>query len=441
MIAASAALFLLGASLANAPGQTQGPGIPWKVLPEKIVLATGLPCIYQKEEVSPTTVVGIFVVGGKSAVTPGLDGLASLVTRLALEIPDEGKVRDLMAQATRMSFFCLEDCSVILIECLSENLEEALSIGAKIIQDPLLTGLRIGRAKEIMEIYGKVEGDEAANAANEAVMKALFAGQGYGTALYGTEASLKAIVRKDVLSFYGRYFTKRNLFFCVETDLEREPVQRLLEKSFAGFPEGQTGLLPLEEAVLPADRTVSLKKETKQNFVGRAYVLPRPDASILAKGFLLETLLGKGPGSRLWGLRIDERLAYNVDANLVWTRSAGILTAYLETSAAKSGAAGEALDRTLADLREKGVTEEEFATARTMSKARFLRTAESKASRLRTLGLFEVLGLGPEYFSGFFGAIDAVKRDDLNAFLSDALAPDRALRVTVGPGSAAPAER
>lgn len=421
-----------GLLMSAVPSATQGS--PWKERPEKFVLTTGLTCIYQKDRASPTTVVGLFVCGGKSAVPPGLDGLASLATRLALEIPDEGKVQDLMAQATRMSFVCLEDCSVILVECLSENLEEALRVAAKIIQDPLITGLRVGRAKEMMVLYGRADEDDSVVAARNTVMRALFASRGYGSGVYGTEESLKAIGRKDAVAFYRRFFTRRNMFFCVGTDLEREPVRALLEEYFSGFPDGETVDIPAVTPALPSERDIRVTKDTKQTYVGRAYVLPAPDASCQAKGYLLETLLGKGPGSRLWGLRTTQKLAYNVDADLTWTKSSGILEAYLETENAKSASAGAALDRTLSDLREKGVTEDELRTTKTLAKARFLRSMEAKAPRLRALGLFEVLGLGYDHLSGIFGALDTVTLEGLNAFIREALAPERSLGVTVGPG-------
>jgi zinc protease len=421
------------AGLLAAAGSSATPGAPWKERPEKFMLTTGLPCVYQKDQSSPTTVVGLFAPGGKSAVPRGLDGLAYLTTRLTLEIPDEGMVQDLMSQATRLSLLCSEDFSVVLIECLSKNLEEALRVAGKIIQAPLITSLRIGRAKEMMKLYGRSEEDDSTVAAHNAVLKAFFAGAGYGTAVYGTEESLGAIDRKDAVAFYRRLFTKKGLLFCVATDLEKAPVRALLEKYFAGFPEGEDVRIPLVSPALPAVRDIALTRDSKQTYVGRASLLPAPDAPNQAKGYLLETLLGKGPGSRLWGLRMTEKLAYGVDAEVTWTKNSGILEAYLETENAKSPRASEALDRTLADLRDKGITEEELRTAKTMARARFLRSMEAKAPRLRAVGLFEVLGLGYEHLSGIFAAVDAVTLEAMNAFIREALSPDRSLRVTVGP--------
>jgi zinc protease len=425
---------------ANA-GRTEMPSGLWKIPPERFTLATGVPCLYQKNTSSPATVVGLFVVGGKAAVPAGLDGLATMSTRLLLEIPDEGKVRDLMSQATRLSYLCLEDCSVILIECLSGNLEEALRVAAKIIQDPLISGLRVGRAKELMAANGKAEEDDVVAAAHNAVMGALYGGRGYGSALYGTDSSLKAIDRKDILAFNRRLFVKSNVFFCVQSDLERDSVRRLLESSFDSLPDGRAAELPVQDAVLPEVRDVNLIKKTKQTYVGRAFALPRTDLAAMARGYILETLLGKGPGSRLWALRAEERLAYGVDADLTWTKSSGILVAYLETGRSKAGEAAEALDRALSALRAGGVTEEEMEATRTMARARLLRATEAKSPRLRMIGLFEALGPGAEALSGLPAAVDGVTREDLNAFVGEILDPARVLRVTVGPGPDGPAER
>jgi len=437
----AAALLLAGLAAAGAStraGRTEASLRPWRNAPVKFDLSTGVPCIYQKDDASPTTVVGLFIRGGRSAVPAGLDGLAAISTRLLLEIPDEGKVQDLMAQATRLSYISLEDCSVILVECLTENLEEALRVAAKIIRDPLITGIRISRAKDLMTANWKSEDDDAVSAARSAVFRSFFGGTGYGSAVYGSDASLKAIDKKSILAFVRRCVAGPNVFFCVETDLDREPVGRHLETFFGAFPEGEAAGRSVQEPVLPADRDIVLIKDTKQTYVGRAYPLPRAGLSDMAMGLLLETVLGKGPGSRLWPLRVDRKLAYGVDADLTWMISAGVIIAHLETDRNKAPDAAAALDRALDELSGTGVTEEEMAATRTMARARFLRAVEEKAPRLRTIGLFEILGIGPDTGAGFMDAIDAVTADIFNAYIREALAPERALRVTVGPSAAGP---
>jgi zinc protease len=433
-------VFLIAALLplltAAGPRQDRGAAALWTHLPERFILGTGIPCVYQKDTASPTTAVGLFITGGRSAVPDGLDGLAAISTRLLLEIPDEGKVRDLMAQATRLSYVCLEDCSIILIECLSEHLEEALRTASKIIQDPLISGLRVARAKDLMTAGWKAEEDDAVAAARGAAFRAFFGGRGYGSALYGTKDSLEAVARKDVLAFVRRFLVKPNIVFGVETDLEKDAIRLLLEGLFDSLPDGEAVDVPLQEPVLPRESEVRLEKDSKQTYLGRAFALPRAGLPDMARGYLLETLLGKGPGSRLWPLRVEEKLAYGVDTDLIWTKSAGLLIAYLETGRAKEHEAAAALDRALLALRREGVSEEEMEATRVMARARFLRGVEAKSPRLMTLGLFEILGLGTRGVSAFYEALGNVTRDELNAFARDTLAPDLALDLTVGPAKA-----
>lgn len=413
---------------------------PWKVPPRKIALKTGIPLIFQRDEASRTTVLGIFVPGGRSAVPAGLDGLAYLTARLSLEIPDEDKVRELMGQATRLSLSCSEDFSCLLVECLSGDLEAALRVAAKIVQSPLLSGLRIGAAKETMKIQGRAEEDEAILVARNAAFRAFFRGEGYGSSTFGSDASRKAIERKDVVAFHRRTFNDAGVFFAVASDLDLEEIRTRLEKHFSKVPRGggeeATPALPAP----PDGRVITLTRETKQTYVGRAFPLPAPTAEGHAKGSLLEALLGRGPGSRLWPLRMDERLAYEVDARLTWTRRSGVLEAFLVTDRAKAVRAGEALDRALAALREDGLTPEELAATKALAKAGFLRSVESKPGRVGLLGLFEVLGLGPEGLAGIYGPIDAVGLDAMNAYVREALDPERALELTVGPAGAGPVQ-
>jgi zinc protease len=437
LLGAAAAAAIVVAASAQAPA----PAGLWPNAPEQFVLGTGIPCVYQKDASSPTTVVGLFVGGGRSAVPPGLDGLAAISTRILLEIPDEGKVQALMAQATRLNYFCLEDQAIVVIECLSEHLEEALRVAAKIIQDPLVSGLRVGRAKDLMKAYGRMDEDDPVASGRNAVFAALFGGRGYGSLLYGNAASLAAIDRKDVVSFVRRSVVKGNVFFGVQSDLDPEPVRGLLEEYFDGIPDGPAPEIAAQAAALPGEREIVIRRETQQSSVGQAYALPRRGLADMAKAVLLETLLGKGPGSRLWSLRVDDRLAYSVDAGLTWTRSGGVLIAHLETGKARVAEASAALGRVMDGLREGGLAEGELEAVRAQVRGRFLRMTEVKAARLRALGLHLTLGLGTLGLSDLLGAVDAVTPQEFEAYVRDVLDPAKALKVTVGPGAEAPASR
>lgn len=404
--------------------------------PQKNSLSNGLPVIYQKDTASGVTVLTFLILGGQKAEPDGMDGLSYITTRLSIEIPDQNKVQDLMVKATRYSMASKGDYSLIQLECLSESLDDTLKIFSGIMMDPLFSGLRINFVKENMAHLQNIQSDDSVNVGHQAQLDAIFGKSGYGRAIFGTEESLKKIKGRDIENFYKQQFRANRMACAVISDLDSEKVLALLQKYLSKFPSGEIG--PASDAPAQASAAVTLKenfieKKTKQCLVSTAYPLPATSAKTFVLNYLLENLLGKGPGSRLWGLRSEKKLAYNVNAQVTQMKDAGILEAYLETDATKTGAASEDLKKVLAELYEKGLGEEELQIAKVNAKAQFLRLNETKDKRASTFVIFEGTGLGYDFFMKFPKEIEAVTLADLNTHIKNILAPEKASLVVVGP--------
>ncbi len=404
--------------------------------PEKIMLDTGSVLCYLRDTSSPLTVIHLIVPGGKGAVPEGKDGLAYLSTRLTIEIPDSDKVQKLMSQASRMGMMVREDYSLVSIECLSLHLEETLRVAAAVIQAPLFTNVRIDNIKKMMKIQGRAEDDDSISVAHTASLKAAYGPSGYGSALYGTDVTLGDIDRKDSRSFYSRTFTMEKIFFCVSSDLDRNTIRDLLQKYFRSFPKAnpeESESLPSSPS-FPDEREIFHEKESTQSFVGNTFLLPPVSPRIYAKSLLLEVILGRGPGSRLWGLRSEDRLAYNVSAQTTWARNSGLLEAYIETDNDNIAKAARKLKQIVQVLAAKGIPEAELESNKILARARFLRSRERKEIQVRTMALYEILGLGLGFYSRVIDEIRSIELDEMNAFIHDILDPGNTLQVIVGPG-------
>jgi predicted Zn-dependent peptidase len=402
-------------------------------LPEEEFLSNGLKLVYQKDASSAITVLQILVWGGKGAEPEGKDGLAYLTARLALEIPDRGKIQNMMIQASRTSMRSYGDYSLINIRCLSEHLEETLRITTQIMLKPLFSGLRIDSIKKQMIYQRKRQEDDSINVGHNALLAELFANTSLAGSVLGSEESLKAIKKKDIKNYYKNYFMAENMAVVVISDLGKESLIGILEEYFAKFPSGEQPTSKPSSLTIPEEKKVFIEKDSKQCFISLAFPLPK----ITRKNFILaqivENYLGKGVGSRLWALRYREKLAYNVNSRATQMKDGGILEAYLETDKEKKEVSLEALKNVLSDLFEKGITEEELEVAKIYTKASFLRNNETKETRARNLASYEALGLGYEFLSGFFLEIDAIGLDEMNTYINDVLHPEKALEVVIGP--------
>ncbi|MDH4272472.1 MAG: insulinase family protein, partial [Candidatus Aminicenantes bacterium] len=147
---------------------------------------------------------------------------------------------------------------------------------------------------------------------------------------------------------------------------------------------------------------------------------------------ILENLLGKGPGSRLWPLRTEKKLAYNVSCRATQMQSGGVIEAYLETDNPKKENAKAVLWQTILDVHQNGISEEELAFTKTAAAADFIRENETKIGKVATLAYFESVGLGLSYFSGLSAEIEALTLDEVNSYIRSILAPEKAFEVVIG---------
>jgi predicted Zn-dependent peptidase len=421
-------------SISSPRAATRDSGRPGQAAQKK-VLKNGLTLISETDDSSATTVIQILIKGGQRAEPADKAGLAFLATRLAVEVPDEDKVQELISMASRFQVAVKGDFSVIQVECLSGQLEATLKILARIIGDPLFSSFRIDAVKKHAEHQGKIEEDDSSVFGHLAALRAFSGSPGYGGSVFGDKKTLGAVRGRDISDFYKRFFVAPNLIIAVSSDRADAPA--LVEGSFRDFPGSPPPAVGAAESRVPEEKEIRLTRATRQSFVSLAFPLPKLSRRGFALGLLLENILGKGPGSRLWPLRAEKKLAYTVNAVATQFMDGGLLEAYLETDKDKQPDALEALRGVLADLYQGGVSDDDLRVARTSVWADYLRDNETKPPRTLNLAAFEAMGLGLEFFYELRSELDKVTLAELNAHLRSILAPEKGLAVIIGPRSEA----
>lgn len=399
-------------------------------------LSNGLKVIYQNNQASEITVCQILIKGGKKAEPSGKEGLSYLTTRLTLEIPDQNTLQDMMDQATQLNMASLMDYSQINISCLSDNFWKTTELVSEILLKPLFSGIRISNTKDMMTRSREFQEEDPLNVAHQAVLDGYFAETSYSLSAYGTEESLKAIKKKDIDTFYDTYFRAQNLVIAVSSDLNKNSIEEILETYFKGLPSGAPDTMDAEIPVrIPEVRTLFLEKDTQQTLVLLAYVFPETTSRHYIMANILYNLIGQGVNSKLWPLRMREKLAYNVNSRLYLYVKGGVLEAYLETENNKRDTAKTALQEILTNLYQNGLTEEDLITTKSYYKGAFLRQTETKEGSTQALLYFEALGLGYDFFDRVFQEIESTTLEEINTFIKDNLNPEKRIEVIVGPAT------
>jgi predicted Zn-dependent peptidase len=208
----------------------------------------------------------------------------------------------------------------------------------------------------------------------------------------------------------------------------------MLTENLTAIPSGEPIDLPTSGLNRPEKRNHQIYKDRIQYLIARATVSPEIIPNNFSQIFLLENLLGKGPGSEMWKLRAEEGLAYLVDSFAEVNPSEGIFMIYLTTSPDKQGRARLRLRQLLTALYQTGLDEQSLEIHKNHASADWLRLIESKNRKTFYLAFFEALGLGHEFLNRIAADIKEVQLQDFYLFIKKILNPDRLVECIIGPG-------
>jgi len=400
---------------------------------EKISIDQDLNIIYEKNNLSLSSVIHILIKGGMVSEPEQRKGLAYLTTSLSIGIIDSNK-RKLMTQMGSSLAFQIEgDFSLITINCLSSHLEQTLKIVFEVLDKPLFSSFRINRIKAHMKHQQTAEKDETIRLMGLNQRLIFFNKRGYGSSIYGDPESVENIKKKDILKYYQSYFNRENLIVGISSSLEKSRIKDIFNRTFPKLSQSKKTTYPVHIPITPIKKRYHFQKNRKQTLI--AYVISAPDLGPkkFALAFVLENLLGKGIGSILWYLREQKKLAYHVNANLWQVKNAGIMNIYLKTDNLKRDQAHHTLEKILNDLYKNGIDSDKLQTNKNHAKADFLRLLETSKQRIFLRAFFDIMEMGYSYIDLILSEIEKITLNEFNSYIKKILHPENRILIIIGP--------
>lgn len=254
----------------------------------------------------------------------------------------------------------------------------------------------------------------------------LFAGHALGHPILGDESSLLSFTPETGRSFMNRFYVPENMVFFSTGRKDFRKIVQLAEKLIGdiSLPMGERRREAPEPSV-PSHRNV--RKDTHQSHVligSRAYGMHDKKRVPL---FLLNNLLG-GPGmNNLLNVSLREKhgLVYNVESNVTCYTDTGVASIYFGTDPKNREKAMRLVEKELAALREKPLSDARVAAAKKQVIGQLGVAGDNRE------GLF--LGLGKSFLHDnrydtlpeVFARIEQVTAADLYEAANEIFAPDR----------------
>ncbi len=271
----------------------------------------------------------------------------------------------------------------------------------------------------------------------EDFLKTAFVAHSYRWTPIGVMEHLQAAAVSELQDFFNTYYVPNNAILVVAGDFQADEAKAMVKKYYAWIPKGKD---IKREIPIEPEQTEMRKAVTPQRVPLPAlligYKTPEQKSDDHYALTLLGTILGDGRSSRLDRLLIgsEKPLCVGVGAGDMALEDAGVFIVNARVMQGKNpDDVRKVLFDAVAEVREKGVTEEELKKAKTqwrVALAHERETAEKLASQVGDEMLF---GGDPNRVNTQMQKMEKITVADVKAMAEKYLKPERATELLVKP--------
>ncbi len=420
--------------------------------PMRVVLPNGMTVILEENHANKTvSVTGLLRAGsmydpdGKynladltsQMLNRGTTSRTSLQLALALESVGASVGFDINAEALRWNGGSLSKDFPLLLDVLSDELRHPAFPAEELEK---VRGESLSGFEQARQDTGGTGG--AGTQAEIAFADALYPkGHPYWSpTIDQSEASIKALTRADLASFYQTYYRPDTAVLVVVGDFQTADALALIQKSFGDWqkPSAPAPAFVIPDVPLPATappaQMISLPGAPQTSILwGYPGQLKRTDPDFYA-AYMMNYIYGGGSFGALLmkTIRDQEGLTYGVYSSFDALHGAGAFQVFMGTNPSNANRAIAELTRLTNVIRAKGVTADEVQQAKAYLTGSYPLRLETNAGVAGQLLTAEDYGLGLDYIQKRSALFNAVTVAQVNAAIQKYLHPEKAVLIIAG---------
>ena len=316
----------------------------------------------------------------------------------------------------------------------SELLNSAIVNLKKVLSAPDFPTDALERRQSQMLIGIKAKQQSPAAIAKDAFMKATYQSHPYAKPSEGTETSVKAINRKDIVSFYKKHYTAKNSMIAIVGAVSHELAKQISEDISAGFQDGEkaSSIRAVENLEEPQSIFIEYPSAQTHILVGQPG-MKRGDSDYFSLYVGNHILGGGGMVSRLFEeVREKRGLSYSAYSYFSPMLFKGPFTAGLQTKTDQADEATSVLLENIKNYIEQGPTEEELIAAKKNITGGYPLRIDSNSKILNYVVVIGYYKLPLDYLETFNNNVEAVTIESIKDAFKRRLSPDKLVLVKVG---------
>jgi predicted Zn-dependent peptidase len=356
---------------------------------EQTELANGLRIITETMPEARSVTLGAWVrVGGRDEPTE-LSGASHFLEHLLFKGTEARSAKEI-AEAIdsvggEMNAFTAREHTAYYARLPHAHMAMGIEILGDVLSAPALRPAEVEAERQVIveEILMNLDAPE--DRVHTVLSKAVFGDHPLGREVLGEMATVEAVTRDDIASFFDRWYRPATMVIAAAGHLDHAAVVDAVAEALGGRTGGE---LPVRTPPGPPEAAVVVEHDDSEqahlSLGWRSLSSSDDDRWALS---VANQILGGGMASRLFQEVREERgLAYSVYSHPTAFDDAGYLTVYCGTAPKRAREALDVIDDVIATVLAGGVTDKELAVAAGYLEGSMLLGLEDSGGRMGRLG-------------------------------------------------------
>ncbi|WP_299501027.1 pitrilysin family protein [uncultured Roseobacter sp.] len=375
--------------------------------------------------------------GGASLDAPGKRGAINLMTGLLEEGTGEmdarAFARETEALATSFGFDVSDDSLSVSARFLTENRDASIELLRAALQEPRFDEQAIERVRQQVLSGIRSEAKDPNDIAGRSFDQIAFGDHPYASSLSGTEESVTALTRDDLLDAHKAVLAQDRIYIGAVGDITPEELAALMDELLSGLPEQGAPMPPMAEITIPGGVTV-VPFDTPQSVALFGHVgIPLEHPDYFAATLLNQILGGGGFESRLMEeVREKRGLTYGVYSYLVPKDLAATYLGSVSSANDRIAQAIEVIRAEWSKAAAEGGTQAELDDAKTYMTGAYPLRFDGNGPIAQIMVGMQMSGLPIDYIATRNDRVEAVTLEDVKRVAGELLDPDGLHFVVVG---------
>ncbi|MBM4221916.1 MAG: insulinase family protein, partial [Gammaproteobacteria bacterium] len=410
---------------------------------ERARLDNGLQLIVVERPEVPVVGMKLVVDAGFAADQSARPGTASL----AMAMLDEGtKTRNTLQISEQLALLGASisagsslDTSSVSLSALADKLDPSLDIFADVILNPVFPDTELERVRKTWLAALSQEKTQPTSMALRVLPKLLFGkGHAYAQPLTGTgtEATLKALGREDLVRFHQAWFRPDHATLIAVGPVSVATLKPRLEQLFRNWQPGEIPAKRIDEVRPQPRKTLYLvdKPGAEQSVIFAGQLIPpRATADDIAIEAMNDVLGGQFTARLNMNLREDKHWSYGAYSMAQDARGQRALLAYAAVQSDKTAESLGEIRREITGLAtNRPASAGEVALVKRSNTLSLPGQWETGTAVLGSISKLVEFGLPDDYWAGYADAVRKLTPEQVNQAARDHLQPENLVFVVVG---------